>query len=193
MAYLKIVTDAVAVAGVCTLTISNTDIDDYYIGDKVRVEGINNNFNGTHTLTGVNLTAMTVTYTKGNATQTVNGIRGAEIYVMPQWCSDADIVQWLGIDPATANDTAFISECVEASNEWCFRKRQEAGYDKDRATFVPNQAAHQGAVLYGATLYRERGTSGDSYASYDGFGNMPQPVTLARIMQLLGCPRARVA
>jgi len=193
VAYLKIVTDAVAVAGVCTLTISNTDIEDYYIGDKVRVEGINNNFNGTHTLTGVDLLAMTVTYTKGNATQTVNDIRGAEIYVMPQWTSDADVLVWTGIDAATANDTAFISECVEASNQWCFRKRQEAGYTKDRATFVPSGDVAQAATLYAATLYRERGTSGDMYASYDGFGSQPQPVTLARIMQLLGCPRARVA
>jgi hypothetical protein len=46
--------------------------------------------------------------------------------------------------------------------------------------------------MYAATLYRERGTSGDSYASYDGFANMPQPVTLARIMQLLGCNRSQV-
>lgn len=193
MAYLKIVTDAVAVSGVCTLTISNTDIEDYYVGDKVRVEGISNAFNGTHTLTAVDLTAMTITYSKGNFTVTLNDIRGAEVYVMPQWTSDALVLQWLGIDPATANDTAFISECVEASNEWCFRKRQEAGYTKDRATFVPNQAAEQAATLYAATLYRERGTSGDLYGSYDGFGSQPQPVTLARIMQLLGCPRARVA
>jgi hypothetical protein len=47
--------------------------------------------------------------------------------------------------------------------------------------------------MYAATLYRERGTSGDSYGSYDGFSNQPQPVTLARIMQLLGCGRAQVA
>lgn len=193
MAYTKFVTDAVGVAGVCTLTISNTDIEDYYVGDKVRVEGINNNFNGTHTLTAVDLTLMTVTFTKGNVTETLSDLRGAEIYVIPQWTSEADVLVWLGIDAATANDTAFITECVEAANQWCFRKRQEAGYDKDRATFVPSGDVAQGTTLYAATLYRERGTSGDLYGSYDGFGSQPQPVTLARIMQLLGCPRARVA
>lgn len=193
MAYTKFVTDAVAVAGVCTLTISNTDIEDYYVGDKVRVEGINNNFNGTHTLTSVDLTLMTVTFSKGSFTQTLNDIRGAEIYVIPQWTTEADVLVWLGIDAATANDTAFITECVEAANQWCFRKRQEAGYIKDRATFVPSGDVAQGTTLYAATLYRERGTSGDLYGSYDGFGSQPQPVTLARIMQLLGCPRARVA
>jgi hypothetical protein len=193
MAYTKFVSDAVAVSGVCTLTISNTDIEDYYVGDKVRVEGINNTFNGTHTLTGVNLTLLTVTFSKGNATQTLNDLRGAEIYVLPQWTDEAAVLVWLGIDAATANDTAFITECVEAANQWCFRKRQEAGYTKDRVTFPPSGDVQQGTTLYAATLYRERGTSGDMYGSYDGFSNQAQPVTLARIMQLLGCGRAQVA
>jgi hypothetical protein len=47
--------------------------------------------------------------------------------------------------------------------------------------------------MYAATLYRERGTSGDSYGGFDGMGNLPMPVTLHRIMQLLGCGRAQVA
>ena len=69
MAYTKYVTDAVAVAGVCTLTIDNGDLAEYYVGDKVRVNGINNNFNGVHTLTAVNTTLLTVTFTKGNFTE----------------------------------------------------------------------------------------------------------------------------
>lgn len=193
MAYLKLVTDAVAVAGVCTLTISNTDIEDYYIGDKVRVEGINNNFNGTHTLTGVNLTLMTVTFTKGNATQTLTGIRGAEIYVMPQWTDDAQVLSWLGLTTgATANDTAFVSECVEASGEWCFRKRQEAGYTKDRASFPPNQAASQAATMFAAALYRERGSL-DSFQSYEMMATAAPTGSLGQIMRLLGTGRATVA
>lgn len=193
MAYTKFVTDAVAVAGVCTLTLINEGLNDYYIGDKVKVYGINNNFNGTHTLTGVNQLLNQITYSKGNATETLNDIRGAEVEVLPQWTTDADVISWLGIDSATANDTAFISVCVEASNEWCYRKRQEAGYTTDRTTFPPSGDVTLAATMYAATLYRERGTSGDSYGSYDGFGAQPMPVTLARIMQLLGCPRARVA
>ncbi len=193
MAYTKFVTDAVAVSGVCTLTLINEGLDDYYIGDKVKVYGINNNFNGTHTLTGVNQLLNQITYSKGNATETLNDIRGAEVEVLPQWTTDADVISWLGIDSATANDTAFISVCVEASNEWCYRKRIEAGYTTDRTTFPPSGDVTLAATMYAATLYRERGTSGDSYGSYDGFGAQPMPVTLARIMQLLGCPRARVA
>jgi hypothetical protein len=193
VAYTKFVTDAVAVAGVCTLTLINEGLDDYYIGDKVKVYGINNNFNGVHTLTAVNQLLNEITFTKGNATQTLNDIRGAEVEVLPQWTTDAEVISWLGIESATANDTAFISVCVESANEWCYRKRQEAGYTTDRTTFSPSGDVTLAATMYAATLYRERGTSGDSYGSYDGFGAQPMPVTLARIMQLLGCPRARVA
>ena len=193
MAYTKFVTDAVGVAGVCTLTLVNGGLEEYFLGDKVRVNGINNNFNGVHTLTAVDQVLITVTFTKGNFTQTLNDIRGAEIWVLPQWTSSAEVVQWLGIDSATANDTAFIEDCVDASNEWCYRKRQEAGYDTDRTSFPPSADATLAATMYAATLYRERG-SVDSFASFDSMGVGATPsATLGRIMQLLGCSRARVA
>jgi hypothetical protein len=108
------------------------------------------------------------------------------------WIVNADVVAWLGIDSATANDTAFITTCVAAANYWCWNKRRESNY-ADSLTTVPDASVKLGTIMYAATLYRERGTSGDSYASYDGFGNQPQPVTLARIMQLLGASRASVA
>ena len=108
------------------------------------------------------------------------------------WIVNADVVAWLGIDSATANDTAFITTCVAAANYWCWNKRRESNY-ADSLTTVPDASVKLGTIMYAATLYRERGTSGDSYASYDGFGNQPQPVTLARIMQLLGAARASVA
>ena len=108
-----------------------------------------------------------------------------------QWVTSAMVIEWLGIDPSTANDTAFVATCVSASNYWSWNKRREAGY-ADALSASPNASVTLGATMYAATLYRERGTSGDSYASYDGFGNMPQPVTLARIMQLLGCNRSQV-
>jgi hypothetical protein len=108
------------------------------------------------------------------------------------WIVNADVVAWLGIDSATANDTAFITTCVAAANYWCWNKRRESNY-ADSLTTVPDASVKLGTIMYAATLYRERGTSGDSYASYDGFGNQPQPVTLARIIQLLGASRASVA
>ena len=108
------------------------------------------------------------------------------------WTTSALVLAWLGIDVATANDTAFVAKCVSASNYWCFRKRREAGYTDLQGT-VPSPDVELGATMYAATLYRERGTSGDSYGGFDGMGNLPMPVTLHRIMQLLGCGRAQVA
>jgi len=112
--------------------------------------------------------------------------------VSPSWTTSALVLSFLGIDVATANDTAFVAKCVSASNAWCFRKRREAGYT-DSASTVPSADVEMGATLYAATLYRERGTSGDSYGGFDGMNNLPMPVTLHRIMQLLGCGRAQVA
>jgi hypothetical protein len=108
------------------------------------------------------------------------------------WTTSALVLSWLGIDVATANDTAFVAKCVSASNYWCFRKRREAGYTDAQGT-VPSPDVEMAATLYAATLYRERGTSGDAYGGFDGMGNLPMPVTLHRIMQLLGCGRAQVA
>ena len=108
------------------------------------------------------------------------------------WTTSALVLSFLGIDVATANDTAYIAKCVSASNFFCFRKRREAGYTDQQGT-VPSPDVELGATLYAAQLYRERGTSGDAYAGFDGMGNMTMPVNLARIMQLLGCGRAQVA
>jgi hypothetical protein len=109
-----------------------------------------------------------------------------------QWITSANVLEWLGIDVATANDTAFVAKCVSASNFWCWNKRREAGYTDSQAT-VPNDSVKLGAIMYAATLYRERGTSGDSYGAYTSMGQFQQPVSLSRIMQLLGCGRAQVA
>jgi len=108
------------------------------------------------------------------------------------WTTSALVLSFLGIDVATANDTAYIAKCVSASNFFCFRKRREAGYTDQQGT-VPSPDVELGATLYAAQLYRERGTSGDAYAGFDGMGNLALPVNLARIMQLLGCGRAQVA
>lgn len=108
------------------------------------------------------------------------------------WIVAADVTSWLGIDVATANDTAFVTVCVNASNAWCYRKRREAGYI-DSMTTVPSADVKLGATMYAATLYRERG-SVDSFASFDSMGITAAPsATLGRIMQLLGCGRAQVA
>jgi hypothetical protein len=108
------------------------------------------------------------------------------------WLSSvAPVTEFLGIASATANDTAFLTTCVAAANSWCFSRRVQAGYH-DQLNSAPNSAVLLGTTLYAAGLYRERGTTGDSYAS---FGDMTGPplMTLGRVNQLLGIKRSQCA
>jgi hypothetical protein len=107
------------------------------------------------------------------------------------WTTVNAVTEFLGIASATANDTAFLTTCVAAANAWCFSRRVQAGYH-DQLNSAPNSAVLLGTTLYAAGLYRERGTTGDSYAS---FGDMTGPplMTLGRVNQLLGVKRSQVA
>jgi hypothetical protein len=107
------------------------------------------------------------------------------------WITSADVTSWLGIEVATANDTAFIAVCVSAANSWAFRKRREAGYT-DSLTTAPDGAAKLGCIQYAAIQYRNRGAV-DGYASFDSMSMGTPTMSLGQIMQLLGCGRPQVA
>lgn len=107
------------------------------------------------------------------------------------WIASADVVEWLGISSATANDTAFITTCVNAANAYAYRRRREAGYF-DSLTTVPGADAKLGTVMYAATLYRERG-SVDSFASFEQMGTPVPFGTQGQINRLLGINRSQVA
>jgi hypothetical protein len=107
------------------------------------------------------------------------------------WITSADVTSWLGIEVATANDTAFVAVCVSAANSWAFRKRREAGYT-DSLSSAPDGAAKLGCIMYAATQYRSRGAV-DGYASFDSMGMGTPTMSLGQIMQLLGCGRPQVA
>lgn len=107
-----------------------------------------------------------------------------------QWISAGDVLTWLGIQPANQNDVDYLGMCVDASNEFCYRKRREAGFT-DSQTVVPGADVKLGAIQYAAMLYRERGAV-DGFASFDGFGNPAPTMSLGRIMQLLGCGKPQV-
>jgi hypothetical protein len=108
------------------------------------------------------------------------------------WITNQNVLDWLGISVATANDTAFVTTCVAAANAFAYRRRVESGYLQDSLTTSPGGDVTLGTIMYAALLYRERG-SADSFASFDSMGTVPVPSALGRILQLLGVGRPQVA
>ena len=107
------------------------------------------------------------------------------------WIANADVVEWLGIATATANDTAFITSCVAAANAYAYRRRREAGY-YDSLSTAPGGDVKLGTVMFAGSLYRERG-SVDSFASFEQMGNPVPFGSSGQINRLLGVNRSQVA
>ena len=62
--------------------------------------------------------------------------------------TDAQVEDWLGIGTATAADQTFITQCRLAANEFCYRRRAEAGYKNESLTTVPNASVLLGTIAY---------------------------------------------
>jgi hypothetical protein len=107
------------------------------------------------------------------------------------WITAADVLAWLGISVATANDTAFVGSCTDAANAFAFRRRKEAGYF-DSLTTVPGADVKLATTMLAGSLFRERG-SVDSFASFEAM-NIPGTVgSMGQINRLLGVNRSQVA
>jgi len=107
------------------------------------------------------------------------------------WTTSQNILDWLGITVATAGDQTFTTTCAAAANAFCYRRRQEAGYI-DSLTTVPSQDVFLGSVMYGAALYKARG-SVDVFSSFQDMGQSPVPGMNGQIKQLLGIDRPACA
>lgn len=107
------------------------------------------------------------------------------------WITATDIEDWLGIGTATAADAAFLTICAASTNQFCWRRRMEAGY-VDSLTTVPSQDVKLGTIMYGGALYRQRGSM-DSFASFQSMGTAPVMGLNGMIRQLLGIDRPQVA
>ena len=189
-------------------TLEATDIT---IGQTIVVAGVGNNFDATYIVqavptfgfVGIGVQGdflfdyeVTITnqllvksnfdnYPRSSATGTVTWTQTCS------WTTVANVQEFLGISSATANDTAFLTTCVSAANSWCFRRRVSAGYH-DALNSAPDGSVLLGTTLYAAGLYRERGTTGDSYASFQDMSGPPL-MTLGRVNQLLGVKRSQCA
>jgi hypothetical protein len=104
--------------------------------------------------------------------------------------TDAQVEDWLGIGTATAADQTFITQCRLAANEFCYRRRQEAGY-KDSLTTSPNASVTLGTIAYAGFLYRQRGAVTD-FAGFDGLAAGGSMGLSPMIKQLLGVDRPAV-
>lgn len=189
-------------------TLEDTDIG---IGQSITISGSTGGFNGTHTVLAVPVYKFTGIDDEGDFVYDYdiiipnqllfkhNGddldrdsITGTLTWTQTcTWISSSDVLSWLGISVATANDTTFVGSCTDAANAFAFRRRKEAGYF-DSLTTVPSADVKLGTIMYAGALYRERG-SVDSFASFNELG-APTPVgSMGQIMRLLGVNRAQVA
>ena len=203
------VTHAQRVDGIAVFqTLENTDIT---IGQTIVVANVGNGFNGTFIVQAIPTFYFHGVGIQGdyeydydvtilnqllviNAGTNVNRDTATGQITWTQtctWTTVAAVQEFLGISSATANDTAFLTTCVAAANAWCFKRRVQAGYH-DSLTTVPDGSVLLGTTLYAAGLYRERGTTGDSYASFQDMSGPPL-MTLGRVNQLLGVKRSQVA
>jgi hypothetical protein len=107
------------------------------------------------------------------------------------WITEQDVLDFLGIAPTSEEDAAFVATVTAAANDWCYRRRREAGY-VDEEDEVPSDAVFAGTQLFAGMMYRERG-SVDAYSTYDGMGVVQTGGGLARVFQLLGVNRPQIA
>jgi hypothetical protein len=109
------------------------------------------------------------------------------------WITNQNVLDWLGISPATANDTLFVTACTDAANALAFRRRRSSGYTDALAT-APSADVKLGTTMYAGGLYRSRGTSGyDGFAAFESMSAGGPAVAMGEILRLWGCNRAQVA
>lgn len=109
------------------------------------------------------------------------------------WITNQMVLDWLGVAPATANDTAFVTVCTEAGNALAYRRRKSAGYT-DSLTTVPSSDVKLGTIMYAAGLYRARGSASyEGFASYESMSVTQPNVAMGEILRLWGCNRPQVA
>ncbi len=107
------------------------------------------------------------------------------------WVTADQIEDWLGFTSVSAADAAFLIQCASATNQFCFRRRMEAGY-VDSLTTSPSGDVTLGTIMYGGALFRQR-SSVNEFASFTEMGTAT-PTGLSAIMkQLLGIPRPAAA
>jgi hypothetical protein len=109
------------------------------------------------------------------------------------WVTTAQLVTYLGVTIADpSDDFTLAGQAVSAGNQFCSRRRAEAGYDDNLAT-SPSGDVTLGTLMYCAALWRSRGSLENVFASFDNMGTAPQQSLTPIVKQLLGIDRPAVA
>ena len=194
----------------CISTLEPTEI---VIGQSVIVASIGVPFNGTFTVlalpqylyTGIDGVTGEFLYDENVAVpnQVLYACTGSDVDFVAfyagtvaytqvcSWVTAAQILTWLGIATATADDTTFVTQCASAANAFCYRRRQEVGYF-DSLTTSPSGDVTLGTIMMGSAYYRQRGGISD-FASFDGMSQGSTNGLSPIVKQLLGVDRPQVA
>lgn len=181
------------------------------VGQDIVLTGLGHGLDGAHTVyalpqflvTGVDeyglvevnqnvpIANQVVFYDAGPDVQRV-AVQGATLATgVCTWIDDDDVADWLGIEVATSAEEDFLEQCADASNQFCFRRRNEAGYTDSLST-PPSDDVKLGTIMYAGALYRQRGSI-DTFASFDGMSTATITGLSPIIKQLLGIDRPQVA
>jgi len=194
----------------CIATLEPTEI---VVGESITVTALGSPFNSTATVldlpqyefTGIDSTTGEWIFDENvpRANQILYACTGSNVeYVVAlaglvthtqncTWITAAQILTWLGIATATADDTTFVTQCASAANAFCYRRRQEVGYF-DSLTTSPSGDVTLATIMYGGALYRQRGGISD-FASFDGMSAGSTNGLSPIVKQLLGVDRPQVA
>lgn len=110
------------------------------------------------------------------------------------WITTADLITYLGVSIVNpSDDYTLANQAKNASNDFCYRRRQEAGYTGDTLSTSPGHDVTLATLMYAAALWRSRGSVESMYATFDGMGSATQQSLTPIVKQLLGIPRPAVA
>lgn len=193
--------------------ISTLEANEIALGESVIVSGLVAPFAGTFTVlalpqykfTGIDNTTGELLFDEndpvanqvlyactGTSVEFVVDYSGTVTYTQTcTWITAAQILTWLGIATATADDTTFVTQCASAANNFIYRRRQECGYH-DSLTTSPGGDVTLGTIMYGGALYRQRGGISD-FASFDGMSAGSTNGLSPLVKQLIGVDRPQVA
>jgi len=196
----------------CISTLEPTDIQ---VGDTVVVASLGAPFNGTYTVlscpqykyTGVDSTTgewlfdatiaipNQILFACTGSDVDYVAIYTGEISFTPtcSWVTVANLVTYLGVSITNpSDDYTLATQAVSAGNQFCSRRRAEAGYNDSLST-SPSGDVTLGTIMYCAALWRSRGSLENVFASFDNMGAAPQQSMTPIVKQLLGIDRPAVA